>query len=214
MQFPENYVSPTGSDKIDPYVLFKITSQANIVAKRTPAEKDGGSNPKWNYDISFDIVDQYTLNIEVSHQNIAGSDVQLGLAEISLLPVFKKGEVDTWVTLRQRKANGGTVEKGAANVIGILFKSYYLLGDLNIFLRFIGPPGIAYPQHRPEVDAFDDSTRKGAALSSTTAIQEAVSTTSGSKYANYKPEFTEEEIRAAFRFIDLDHNDVCLLFLL
>ena len=114
LQFPETYVSPTGSDKIDPYVVFKAVSQANTVVKRTPAEKDGASDPQWNYDISFDIVDQYTLSIEVAHQNLTGSDVQLGVAELSLLPVFKKGEVDTWVTLRQKKANGGTVEKGSS----------------------------------------------------------------------------------------------------
>lgn len=78
-----------------------------------------------------------------------------------------------------------------------------------MFLRFFGPPGMAYPQHRPEVDAFDDATRKGAVLSSTAAIKD-IAAPADAKYANYKPEFTEEEIRAAFRFIDLDHNDVNL----
>ena len=85
----------------------------------------------------------------------------------------------------------------------------FTIGDINLFLRFFGPPGVAYPQHRPEVDAFDDATRKGAILSSTAAVQH-ITAPADVKYANYKPEFTEEEIRAAFRFIDLDHNDVGL----
>jgi hypothetical protein len=89
-----------------------MASQSNTVAKRTPAEKDGGKNPKWNYAIDFDIVDQYTMSIEVFHQNIVGGDVLLGYGELSLLSVFRKGEVDSWVTLKQKKVSGGLAERG------------------------------------------------------------------------------------------------------
>jgi hypothetical protein len=192
LEFPETYVSPSGADKIDPYVVFKMSSLAQTLSKRTPAEKDGGMNPTWNYDISFDVVDQYSIDVEIYHQNIVGSDVLLGTGQLSLLPVFQKGEVDTWVTLKQKKSNGGIAERG----------------DLNLKLVFKGIPGLAYPQHRPDIDAFDDKARKGVALSMT-AIQDSIMTSATSKYGDYKPEFSDAEIRAAFNFIDLDHNNVC-----
>lgn len=112
LSFPENYVSPTGSGSIDPYVVFKLASQGNPLARRTPAEKDGGVNPKWNYDMTVDVVDQHSLDVEVYHQSVTGADVLLGTSQISLLPVFKNSESDTWVTLKQKKASGGVAERG------------------------------------------------------------------------------------------------------
>ena len=39
--------------------------------KRTPADKDGGVEPKWGCDLVFDVVDQYLMDIEVWHQGMA-----------------------------------------------------------------------------------------------------------------------------------------------
>jgi Ca2+-binding EF-hand superfamily protein len=75
-----------------------------------------------------------------------------------------------------------------------------------LFLEFRGPSGVAFPQQRPDVDGFDDATRKGAALSSE-ALKQSITSPALNEYADYKPEFTDEEIRAAFNFIDLDHNN-------
>lgn len=189
LAFPETYISPTGSRKIDPYVTFTMSSVSHSASKRTPAEKDGGSNPLWNYDIIFDVVDQYMLDIEVYHQNITGgADVLLGYGQLSLLPMFKKGEINTWVTLKQKKSNGGIIEKG----------------DINIVFKFSGPTGLAFPQNRAEVDSFDETTRK-TKIGAPRGIRD-ITVPTKPQDSDYVPEFTDDEIRAAFNFIDLDHN--------
>jgi hypothetical protein len=33
-------------------------------------------------------------------------------------------------------------------------------GELHLIFEFAGPPGVAYPQHQPTMDSFDDSQRK------------------------------------------------------
>ena len=36
-------------------------------------------------------------------------------------------------------------------------------GELHLVFEFVGPPGVAYPQHQPTMDSFDDSQRKNRA---------------------------------------------------
>ena len=94
----------------------------------------------------------------------------------------------------------------------------FCTGDLNVKLKFEGIAGVAYPQNRPDIDAFEDTTRKGPEITkvkrnaapmsmnvSSTAREGSQPSMDGIPYV---PEFTEEQIRAAFQFIDLDKNDV------
>jgi hypothetical protein len=78
------------------------------MVKRTPADRDGGSDPVWNYDMTFDVVDQYMLDLEVLHQSIeiGGTDVSLGAVQLSLLPVYRNGTSEFWTSLKQKKATG------------------------------------------------------------------------------------------------------------
>ena len=175
----------------------------------------------WNTELEFDIVDQYTMTINVYHQTAIGNDILLGTAELSLLNVYRNGQTDTWVNLKQQKKNGGVLE------IGILL----------VVLKFQAPPGIAYPQYRTEVDSFDDTVRKilperkmknnddsdnddeeekneiiknepiNTIPDPNEKITKEIAKTVLDDNIFIIPEFTEEEIIAAFKFIDLNHNN-------
>lgn len=216
LKFPESYEPlPGQATRMDPYVNVTTDSQAVQIIKRTPADKDGGADPSWKYDMFFDIVDQYLLNLEVFHQAIQGTDILLGTVQVSLLSVFRGGKTEMWTTLKQKKANGGIKE----------------VGEVFVALEFVGPTGIAFPQLRPEVDSFDDTVRKMPSekpvgeefVEVAVTLRKPQSTIPGEdttlKPVSLEPkknefgedistqEFTDEEIIAAFKFIDLDHNN-------
>lgn len=218
LQMPETATDIGPDFRMDPYASLKLDGKAVQMIKRTPADKDGGSDPIWKNTMHFDIVDQYLADLDVFHQNPLGKDVLLGTVQLSLLPVFRGGSQEYWTTLKQKKANGGVKE----------------VGDLFVKLVFTGPMGVAYPQMRPEVDSFDDTIRKVPAKNADDDVEikeakPAISTVPDEEedldYAAREieeqrkkeeqedqadrapPEFTDDEIQAAFKFIDLDRNN-------
>ena len=227
LTFPETFTPISGTEKrIDPYVSATLEGQAVKMVKKTPVDKDGGTDPSWEYDIFFDIVDQYLVDIDVYHQNPQGTDVLLGSAQLSLLATFRAGRANTWLTLKQKKSNGGLKEIGVINVSTI----------------FWAPPNLSYPLYRTNVDSFDDTVRKlppakkDKLLIEEEKLPEPVNTDpesylkdkfgreivpepealvaselnkneAGESVEEIPPEFTHEEIVAAFKFIDLDHNN-------
>jgi hypothetical protein len=50
-----------------------LSGKAIRTMKRSPSDKDGGSDPIWEHDVEFEIVDQYLLDVEVFHQNQMGA---------------------------------------------------------------------------------------------------------------------------------------------
>ncbi len=218
LQFPEIHKPAPGEVlRLDPYVNLTLEGKAVKMIKRTAADKDGGHDPVWESSVAFDVVDQYLLDLEVLNQNIHGKDVALGGTQLSLLNVFRNGSMEFWTSLKQKKANGGIKEVGA----------------IFVRLTFTGPIGVSFPQFRPEVDSFDDTLRKlpteqldikdaeapleSRPLISTVPDENDVPQAEAARQAAAKqeqmrsegaaPEFTDEEIIAAFKFIDLDHNN-------
>lgn len=219
LAFPETHKPLPGEIvRMDPYASLTIEGKAVKMIKRTPADKDGGLDPVWQSEIQFDIVDQYLIDLEIFNQSVSGKDVPLGAAQVSLLNVFRSGSMENWISLKQKKANGGVKE----------------VGDVFIRLGFSGPVAIAYPQFRPEIDSFDDTLRKLPApvVSSDSEgdddeqatrpvistipdddipVEEAARRAAEQQLRNEQekiaPEFTDDEITAAFKFIDLDHNN-------
>jgi len=214
---------PQNTLHFDPFVQLSLDGKAVSMIKRTAADKDGGKDPVWNSLCSFQVVDQATLEMQVFHQGAAGSpDILIGFASISLLSVFRNGLAEQWTSLKQRKASSGGIREA---------------GDVLIKLSFVGPPGVSYPQLREDMDGFDEALRKApgdtlkeqagegykpeddmpkAAISTipdhdSELTEEQLAAQLQSKMDNYnkesKPEFTEAEIIAAFKFIDLDHNN-------
>jgi len=70
-------------------------------------------------------------------------DSSYSCPQVSLLPVFKKGFADQWIPI-------GTRDKWGKKVAA---------GELHIEFDFVAPPGVAFPQRRPDIDCFDDSER-------------------------------------------------------
>ena len=203
--------------RLDPYVVFKTEGRAVNVNKRTTVDKDGGTNPDWDQTIEMQVVDHYQLQVEAyDHDVMAATDELVGKAQISLLPVFKKGRVDTWITLKHK--NQYNVLKDA--------------GEIHVIFSFSGELGVAFPQHQAGVDSYDHSDRidvekvKAAEEKRTREAAEGAITAAAGGTADGGPVmaqdvlhgmgkpastfdcgFVDDEIRAAFEFIDLDNND-------
>ena len=203
--------------RLDPYIVFKTEGYAVKINKRTTVDKDGGSNPDWNQIIAMDLVDHYQLQIECyDHDVLASTDELVGKANISLLPVFKKGHVDTWITLKHK--NQYNVLKDA--------------GEIHVVFDFKGEHGVSFPQHQPNVDAYDDthridfekaraaeekrldeakagiiSTGETANVSQEVVLAQDILNHTDKPKVSYNCGFNDDEIRAAFEFIDLDNND-------
>jgi len=175
----------------DPYVSFTVDGQAATIKKKTKVVTDGGSDPVWDEIVALDIVDQYDLTIEVFDHDLLGDDSLMGKCSVSLLPVFKKGEVDTWVTIKSASDFGAAAPAG----------------DVHLVFTFDGPKGIRYPQNQPGVDSFDE--RERVQHLKALADQPLVVLGGEEKPVDDRPRdrtFDDAEIEAAFRFMDLDKN--------
>jgi len=95
---------------------------------------------------------------------------------------------------------------------------------VNLVMTFKGPENIRYPQYRADIDSFDETLRVPSNLKAETQKKKKKSKSAKQEANNVlgvaddimnrliptlapPPEFTEDEILAAFRFIDLDHNN-------
>ena len=70
--------------------------------------------------------------------DLLGKDDVIGEAELSLLPVFKSGTMEQWVTV------------GAADQWGRMTEA----GEIKLIFDFFGPPGLAYPMLQSGVDTY------------------------------------------------------------
>jgi Ca2+-dependent lipid-binding protein len=183
----------------DPYVVFITEGLCQKTTKRTKTDVDGGTEPQWDETLDIKVVDQYNLIVECWDKDALSKDDLIGKTEMSLLPIFKKGFVDDWVPIHAKSKWGGNESAG----------------ELHLIFEFVGPPGVAYPQHQPTMDSFDDSERvnvvrkrqKEEAAKAKAEAQAAAS--AAPKRPGAMPrsdEFSDEEILNAFRFIDLDKN--------
>jgi Ca2+-binding EF-hand superfamily protein len=175
----------------DPYVVLSVDGQAAAIKKKTKVVTDGGSDLVWDEVLELDIVDHYDLNIECYDHDLLADDALIGKCTVSLLPVFKKGEIDTWVTLRSN-------QEGASSASG----------DIHLVFTFDGPYGIKYPQNQPGIDSFDETQR----IQYLRSQPKEEPKPEGSLTVEHQLEgprdttFSDDEIEAAFRFVDLDKN--------
>lgn len=205
----------------DPYLVVTVSGSCSNETKRTHVDQDGGKQPVWNETLTLDVVDQHELKIECYDHDVVESDDLIGDAIFSLLPVFKNGLVDEWITIYKAPEYGPLQEAG----------------DVHLVFQFDGPKGVRYPQHCPGIASFDETDRvnnireelkkldaqknqqkqaEQMAKSSSKPVQpssEAVELADRVIDRARKPprgrtdEFTDEEIEAAFKFIDLDKNN-------
>ena len=205
---------------IDPYVKLTALGGTQAIERKTKAIPGGGSTPTWQETLRFDVVDQHELRLDVWDSDRFSADDMVGQSTFSLLPAYKKGYQDLWVPVKLR-TNWGALQSS---------------GEVHLRIRFEGPPGVAYPQRQPRLDAFDDAervTEKGqlvraaraeaaAAAGLPVSAADALALESengtgaaaaslgggGSGFADgpSSDEFTDQEIEDAFHFIDLDRN--------
>ena len=192
----------------DPYIVYELPGNAVNYKRKTKTDTDGGTEPRWDEITKLPVVDHHELTMKVFDEDTLGSDDLIGGAAFSLLEVFKRGTVDQWIPLRNKDSWGKVSE----------------CGRVHILLDFKGPPGVAYPQLQPDMDAFDDSgrvdrlakeeeerkkeeerkriqelKRRGEWVEPGTEGREM-----GADGIQKSTEFTDREIEDAFRFIDLD----------
>ncbi|CAK4631708.1 hypothetical protein LEN26_014820 [Aphanomyces euteiches] len=191
----------------DPHVKFSLEGACIHTVMRTKVDNDGGKEPEWNETFEFDVVDQFSMEIQVWDHDSMGDDDLIGEMHLSLLPIFRYGFLDEWYPL-QFKGKFGSMQKA---------------GELHLELAFVGPDGIGFPQHQPGMDTFDHrervtkatahlggaqdalQARKQSAIQPPTAI-EIVQQAKTYVAADNKSEFSEDDILRAFKFIDLDKN--------
>ena len=140
--------NPDGRGKADPYLVLSLDdSQIKecVSTRKTPSHSDGGADPQWNYDIEFDILDQYELSIKAFDKDFMSKDDIIGSATYSLLPLFRKAALevrtgsammDEWIQLSYMAGS----KKGMVPA-----------GDIHIMLYFASPLGVEYPLYRPSI---------------------------------------------------------------
>ncbi|KAL4138935.1 hypothetical protein PRIC2_002435 [Phytophthora ramorum] len=189
----------------DPYVKLTLDGRATQMVRKTKTDTDGGSEPEWSGEpFHFDVVDQYSLQVEIWDEDSVGADDLIGAASLSLLPIFRYGYADDWLKLWVKGRFGN---KDPA-------------GMLRLEMSFEGPAGVAFPQHQIGMDRFTEkdrrtkdtagvipsaSERDGGQDAAMAAKAHAL-TRPAKRVAENTSEFSEEELLGAFRFLDVDKN--------
>ena len=189
----------------DPYVEITIENKLTKLQQKTETDRDGGTEPVWEDVLTFNIVNQYELQLAVYNRNFGGVakvfDDLIGKTKVSLLPYFQRGYIDEWIPIFNKKKGWGERQD---------------MGEVQVEIDFTGPEGVAYPQRQDLIDSFDHRERKtysdiarqkaeeDAAQQARREMQQSavISATHGVTDV----EFTDKEIYDAFRFIDLDKN--------
>lgn len=197
----------------DPYIAFTVDGSAVQIHKKTKVDTDGGLSPVWDEVVTLHVVDHYQLEVACWDHDLLAEDKMIGKCTVSLLPIFKTGLVDTWVTLMSPNSAG--IQQPA--------------GDLHLSFDFDGPRGVGYPQHVEGIDAFDETHRvqearrkeaeaeqkrleaakRGIKLDEKDLPSRLATDILATAEAPAQPRdttFTDAEIEAAFHFLDLDKN--------
>lgn len=183
----------------DPYLKFVIEGACTKTTKRTKTATDGGTDPRWDESLSFEIVDQFNVTIECWDADTIGEDDLIGETTISLLPFYRFGYSADPIPIFYKGKWGGNDQAG----------------ELNLEFSFQAMKNIAFPQHQPGMDTYDHRERKtkhqietmGTEPDAEAIRQADVVGKKGEDADGERPEFSEDEIKAAFSFIDLDKNN-------
>ena len=163
----------------DPYVNLTLGN----VKFSSRAHKNGGKNPEWMEDFTFEISTEKVLEVEVMDREVVGSDKFMGLAKIGILDWVAQGRYEGMVDVKDQSNHfAGQL---------LLSASFYRHGsqdrDNSVHSHRSKQP---WAKH-----AGPDQTGKG----NKDNIQN-ISVRSGE-------EFTEKEIVDAFKAFDLDKNN-------
>ena len=89
------------SGRLNPYITLISNGQSSSLSRKTQSHIEGGVNPSWNEKVEFMVVDHSDMIIECRDDDIiTGYKEMIGSGKLSLLPVYQKGQTDTWVQLQ------------------------------------------------------------------------------------------------------------------
>lgn len=186
----------------DPYVEITIENELTKLQQKTETDRDGATEPRWEDVLTFDIVNQYELQLAVYNRNFGGVakvfDDLIGNTKVSLLPYFQHGHIDEWIPIFNKKKGWGERQD---------------MGEVHVEIDFTAPENVAYPQRQDLIDSFDHRERKKYSDVVKQKVEEDKAAEARREMqknaaipAATDVEFTDKEIYDAFRFIDLDRN--------
>ncbi len=191
----KNVRSPSNAN-MDLYVQFSLAGQIQSYKAKTKVDKRASDSPIWNETFEFWVVDHSSLKIEVFDHDLLTKDDLVGSNNLPLSTVFREGIRDGWVPIRARTTWGALEDRG----------------EIKLHVDFSAHEGIGFPQKRPDADSYDHQERiyrDNVKLYHFQGLHH--------KHAEFKQEekqdttevdkrFTDADIEAAFKFIDLDKN--------
>ena len=179
-------------------VVVKSKGKAHRNEQMTSSGNISDSKLLWNKSpVSIPVVDEYTLLVECcEYDEIACDRDEIGIAEISLLPLFRDGEIETTVNLKHATELGDELDAGILRVVA----------------TFDPPKDLAFPQDQATMTSYiyvrpNDKEEEKAVQPDDFDADGCV--------------FTEEDIKKAFNLFDLDKNGYigaaelrhCLIFM-
>eukprot|EP01029_Cantina_marsupialis_P009497 TRINITY_DN2208_c0_g2_i1.p1 TRINITY_DN2208_c0_g2~~TRINITY_DN2208_c0_g2_i1.p1 ORF type:complete len:1456 (+),score=535.39 TRINITY_DN2208_c0_g2_i1:111-4478(+) len=180
----------------DPFVRVTATSKATSHSDETLPHVDGGRRPQWNEIMSFEIVDQYELLIEVLDFDPLSDHKLIAKTTLSIMEAFKFGRIKDWFQMEAPPR----------------FPSDTNAGEIQIMCEFEGPPGVGYPQRQPNFDRFDEKERINVINELERLQHEQLKERAAERRrlgvaADVASDiFTDQEIEDAFKIIDLNRN--------
>lgn len=180
----------TSLQTMNPYVLLKSKGRASCPQHRSKTISGGGHIPVWNEECSFSVVDHSVLSIECFDDDFLTNTHQLiGSGQISLIPAYRSGFMSKWVKLTRVNEYGGSLPCGEVK-IEIAFQ------DVDL----------AFP-HLHESSQTVKSKKSNDDYKKQLLVQKSVNHHATDRDKNdFYQEFSDEDIRSTFDFMDLDKN--------
>ena len=169
----------------NPRIIFNTAGKTRTTTKMTNAGLANGSAYCWNDDICLSVVDEYTLTVECCEYDEVSRDHEIiGMADVSLLPLFKTGRIKTDLNLTLVTELGETVDGG----------------QLHLSLSFNAPDGHAYPKDQATMSSYVTQQND-----TSTVLEQHTKKNMSMDVDEYET-FSEEAIQKAFQTFDLDKN--------
>ena len=177
---------------INPYFVFKSDGRASCLTHRTVTMKEEEITPVWNEEFEFSVVDHRELSIECFDDNFLTDDTQddkVGLGTVSLLTAYRTGHVYKWITLSRPNEFGGEIPWGQVQ-IELHFKDV----------------GYEFPRLHESTQRVSKFLKHDAPNFQNDCPSQVIDHDKIQAKVFTSEEFSDEEIRSSFDFLDLDKN--------
>ena len=172
-----------------PIVAVSSEGKSSNPEYHTDAIHDGGASPTWNQTFDMSVIDHSKLSIECFHKDtLTGIKTLIGRGQTSLLPVYRSGFMSTWINLTRSNEVGAAIP----------------CGQILLELQF-DEVGSGYPKLHESSDTARQKKPFDIGRIAQPSGREVIHAMT-LKHNNQTEEFSIEEIRKTFSFLDLDKN--------